>query len=619
MERKQIDQATAFASKTMPPEGIPANPRHLLLYARLLDKKGQNAAVKEVLGRVRKEHPMFGPGLLMEAELLFRANNYKAAEKPLSILVNNPGVLNRMELAETFFLLSKNFEMQNDFPRALRFADGAHIARPDVDATEDLAYRIRSKMPATQQTYKLILEARQAEKSKQYDEAIRLYLKARESDREDPTPNLLLGRLYVKNGQIFEAIDRYEKAMAQKKRPIEAPIEAANIFINRYDTEKAKIAIHLAEEMKLRKDAIEMLKAKMTAQQGQKELAKTIFKQALSAGSRMPELYLQMGDLEASENQQELAEFYYAMALRYDALNSDALRGVALARFNLESPTRAISFLKDKLNEQPNSAPIMTNLAVIYLSSGDQDSGKLYLQNAIQADPRYAKAFQLLGKLTQKEGDRQVDAAARLHSYRYALASYEMYSKLAPNDPEGFKAAGDLFFDVRDLGAAAKNYHQVLALAPNYPGINIRLAMISENGSDTQEAINYINKELKANPRSDEAFAELGRVHLARQEYNEAIKALTKAIVYNERNADALETLGKTYFIQGSLDNALSLFQRVIKIDPLYAEAYWEMGLIYQHQNNRQKAIQAFTNVLGIQKTDPRVQALARQKLREMN
>ncbi|WP_371916892.1 tetratricopeptide repeat protein, partial [Pseudomonas sp. MPR-TSA4] len=71
--------------------------------------------------------------------------------------------------------------------------------------------------------------------------------------------------------------------------------------------------------------------------------------------------------------------------------------------------------MKDKLNEQPNSAPIMTNLAVIYLSSGDQDSGKMYLQNAIQVDRNYAKAYQLLGKLTQAEGDRQTDPSARVH------------------------------------------------------------------------------------------------------------------------------------------------------------------------------------------------------------
>ena len=292
---------------------------------------------------------------------------------------------------------------------------------------------------------------------------------------------------------------------------------------------------------------------------------------------------------------------------------------MALARFYLDSPSRAISFLKDKLAAQPNSAPIMTNLAVIYLRSGDQDSGKNYLQSAIRSDPKYAEAFKLLGNLTKEEGDKQADNyTARRNSYRYALASYEMYSKLAPNDPEGYKATADLYFDIRDLGAAAKNYFKVLDLTPNYPDVRLRLAQISRNGGDAIKAINLINEELKTNPRSDAAWVEKGNIFMAKRDFDAAKKAYIEAAKLNEKNPDALFGIGVAHHLENSFDNALSLFNRVIKLDPLKADVYWQMGLIYQKQNNPQKAIQAFTNYKATIR-DPQGAAKADEKIRELS
>jgi len=276
-----------------------------------------------------------------------------------------------------------------------------------------------------------------------------------------------------------------------------------------------------------------------------------------------------------------------------------------------------VSFLKDKLNMQPNSAAIMTNLAIIYLRSGDQLSGKNYLQNAIRSDAKYAEAFRLLGDLTKDEGNRQTDYNAKRHSYRYALASYEMYSKLAPNDPEGFKATADLYFDIRDLGAAAKNYHKVLELTPNYPDVRLRLAQISRNGGDSDRAMQLLDEELKINP-SDAAWVEKGNIFMAKKDFQAATKAFTEAAHVNEKNADALFGLGVVYHLQGSYDNALSLFTRVIKLDPLKADVYWQMGLIYQKQNNRVKAKQAFTNYKGIVR-EPAAITKADEKIHELD
>lgn len=619
-ERRELDVALNFLSKAIPPPKVQkANPRHLLFYANLLDRKGQRDAATQNLARLFQEHRYYGPGLLFYSDFLLRNGKPKEARVKLKLLLDRPYLLDRVQLADAFTVAAKTLEALNDLPRAKVFAEAAEKFHYDPEVIQDVLYRIKSKLKATKAAYTHIVAGRQKEKAKQSDQALILYVRALELNRKDPVPYLLMAHLFEERGEIEEALDRYAKSVkGTTYRPIDAYLNQARIFATRFELEKAKNMIQMANELKRKRDQVDYLRGLANIQAKRKDLAAPHFEKAVQKGSRLTDLYIQLGELEVEEKNQKLAEFYYSTALRYEPFHPKAMLGVALTRFHLDSPSRAVSFLKDKLATQPNSAAIMTNLAIIFLRSGDQDAGKNYLQNAIRSDSRYAEAFRLLGDLTKDEGNRQTENyAARRHSYRYALASYEMYSKLAPNDPEGYKATGDLYFDIRDLGAAAKNYHRVLSLTKNYPEVNLRLAQISRNGGDGERAMALLDEEIRVNPRSDAARVEKGNIYMAKKDFLQATNAFTEAARINEKNADALFGLGVVYHLQGSFDNALSLFARVIKLDPLKADVYWQMGLIYQKQNNRSKAIQAFTNFKGITR-DPGSQARADEKIKEM-
>ncbi|NUM88706.1 MAG: tetratricopeptide repeat protein [Bdellovibrionales bacterium] len=601
------------------------NPRHDLFYADLLDKRGQSALAEQILRRVNENYPNFAPVRLLRAEQLLRKGNHAAALKTIRWVTERPHLLDRPTLARTFLLVAKILEgMKTADPRkrierAVHFAEAAKNVHVFSDEMSDLIYRLKTLHPKTADAYKSVVSGRQRERLREYDNAMIDYLRAADEREDDPTPQYLIARLLEQQGKTLEAMNRYLRSADTAKKPIEPLIRLARIYIDRYDLENAKTTIQRAVALRRNRSEVEILKGFYQYRQGRKDLGEFTLKSALALGGRNSELYVFLGKIEEDRKNYGLAEFYYSMALRYDRENAEALLGLANTRFYSESPSRAISYLKDRLNEQPNSAPIMTSLSVIYYKSGDQASAKSYIINAIRADKTYAPAFKLLGNLMRADGDANTsDFINRRNNYRQALAAYEQYTALSPNDAEGYKATADLYYQIRDLGAAAKNYHQVIKLVPNYPDVRVRLAKISRNGGDVRQAIEFLEEELKNHPESDAAHTERGHIYNDEGKLDLALSSYTQAVQLNESNTEALLTLGNVHQKMGNYDHALSLYDRVIKIDPLISRAHWLMGTIYRRRGDRLKAIQSFKNVLALS-GDPELKKGAQDAIKELD
>ncbi len=601
------------------------NPRHDLFYADLLDKRGQTALSEQILLRINKNYRLFAPARLLRAEQLMRKGDFKKALETVRWVTERPHLVDRPTMAKTFLLVARILEgLKEGNPRrriekAVNFAESAKAIRLFDDDVNDLVYRLKTLHPATADAYKSIVSGRQKERIREFDNAMIDYLRAGDEREDDPVPQYLMGRLLESQGKVFDSMKRYLRAADTKKKPIEPLIRLARIYIDRYDLENAKTTIQRADALRRNRSEIKILKGLYQYRDGRKDLGEFTLREAMSMGSRNPELYVFFGKLEEERKKYDLAEFYYSMALRYDRESADALLGLANTRFYSESPSRAIAYLKDRLNEQPNSAPIMTSLSVIYYKSGDQASAKNYIINAIRADKTYAPAFKLLGNLMRADGDANTsDFVNRRNNYRQALAAYEQYSALSPNDVEGYKATGDLYYQIRDLGAAAKNYHQVIKLVPNYPDVRVRLAKISRNGGDIPQAIKFLEEELKNHSNSDAALTERGHIYNDDGKLDMALSFYTQAVQANENNTEALLTLGNVHQKMGNYDHALSLYERVIKIDPLISRAHWLMGTIYRRRGDRLKAIQSFKNVLALS-GDPELKQGAQTAIQELD
>jgi TolB-like protein/predicted negative regulator of RcsB-dependent stress response len=83
-----------------------------------------------------------------------------------------------------------------------------------------------------------------------------------------------------------------------------------------------------------------------------------------------------------------------------------------------------------------------------------------------------------------------------------------------------------------------------------------------------EEALQSANRAIELDDQDANSFFTLGRVHLARREYDKAIDALQHAIELNPSLAVSYCGLGDSYAYEGRLDDALDQFDRAIELSP---------------------------------------------------
>ena len=111
-----------------------------------------------------------------------------------------------------------------------------------------------------------------------------------------------------------------------------------------------------------------------------------------------------------------------------------------------------------------------------------------------------------------------------------------------PNDPEIFRAIGELALGKHDYGMAAENFAKVVELAPNDSEAFCRLAQ-AFLPSDSEKANAAIKGALAINPNHVESLLIVADQQISSEEYEQADVTLEQILKINPRHSDALAYL----------------------------------------------------------------------------
>ena len=197
----------------------------------------------------------------------------------------------------------------------------------------------------------------------------------------------------------------------------------------------------------------------------------------------------------------------------------------------------------------------------------DLESAISLLQKALEQDPAYALAYAALG-----------EAYLRL---------YELQKR-----PEAVALAQD---------ACRKAIGLNDLLAP----VHVTLGMLHRSTGRAEEALADLQRALDRDPRSAEAFREIGRAQRAVGRTKEAEEAFRRAAALRPSDWAVHNYLGGLYVAENRLSEAEVEFRRVIALAPDNPRGYTNVGVVCFRQGRLEDAEGAFRHSVAIRATAP--------------
>ena len=371
-------------------------------------------------------------------------------------------------------------------------------------------------------------------------------------------------------GRLDEAERGYRRHLAEQPNDADALHLLGLLRHQRGDAAEAGDLIARAREIAPAQGGIALSLGTLCFQAGEFDASRAHYERALEMDPNIGPAHAGLGQLAVMRGERDVAERHFRTALRVaeDAQALSGLGSLLLERDDLEAALRHLGRAADLA---PNDPMIQLLLARAFAKRGTTSFAERALENALRLKPDLYTARQLLGGLTLKDkrpreaeahfrallevpewiaaghvglGDvaraeeRDEDAVgayrsalaidpvqsmpvralawtlARLGRRDEAIAAYDQYLSLAPDDYDVRTARADLLMVIGRLPAAASDWRALAEQNPADLQAHSRLAMIEEHLGRVDVANAEAELVLRARPEDAEMLLVRTRTQL---------------------------------------------------------------------------------------------------------
>jgi tetratricopeptide (TPR) repeat protein len=265
---------------------------------------------------------------------------------------------------------------------------------------------------------------------------------------------------------------------------------------------------------------------------------------------------------------------------------------------------RLYSAYRISVQQQPNDAETLFELANALHSVGEYDEAIAAYERAIALKPDYHEAYNNLGNtlcLRGREGHAVIaynrslaivpnavqvinnlgNAYAVGGEYDKAITCFRRALQLAPDRPEFLTNMGNALRRKGEPDLAVNFFERSLALRPDVTHVMCNLADVLQKRGENDRAIEWCNKALQVDPKCVDAFNTIGAIHAAKGDLDAAMACFQKAMEIHPDQSSTLNNMGNVLHTQGRIQEAIDVYQRCLKEAPDYALVHWNLGLMY--------------------------------------
>ncbi len=365
------------------------------------------------------------------------------------------------------------------------------------------------------------------------------------------------------------AIKSYQNAIALDQQNLKAHIGLTILFLETGNVNKAKE--HAAESLSINDKSIHayFLLAKIANKENRQQ--------------DIENLLLTAQEKNRGNIHQEIAVARY-LARFYDT-KKQTEKALILAQELIKrypGNKSALSFLAGTqlLNNQKQPA-IQTLEQLINQETSDLRHRLLLIKLLINQPENEEKVLKLLNKITAIAPDdlqiltQKTAFLTKLNHFSEAFNTAQRIKQLAPETGFSELLEGDIYLAEKKPTQALTTYQQAYKIKPNTKILNTITNIMLAQGKES-DAISFLNKELKKNPKNLVAHFKLASIYEKQKNANETEKHYQAILVEQPNNALVLNNLAWLYYQQNdpkALPLAEKAYQKISE-SPIIADTY---------------------------------------------
>ncbi len=391
---------------------------------------------------------------------------------------------------------------------------------------------------------------------------------------------IALGLLYLKANDLAKAESSFMEALAMDPGNIEVHWGLGTMYLIKKDVKSAEREYKNASEAGHDKPEPQLKLAEFYIKQGDAAEAKRILNDCtVRFPDYIPAFYALAATALEQKNFEELTGLIDQI-LQKNHADPGAL--ILKGRMHLaqNKASDALKDFQDVGQLHPGTAEVSYWEGIAFLASGDLDSAKAKLREALSSSPQSADATLRLAEVDVRQG-----------SYQSAVNGLESMFDKEPKPPEVYRVLGAAYLGKGDAVKSATCFREFLKTYPDNPDGLYFLAVSLRRQGKNEEAGSYLEKLVKASPGSIDAIAELAGVYVAEKKTELALELVGKQLEGSPGNARLYLLLGTLHMTRKDWKEAETAFLKGIELDPRLSGCYLELAKVYSATNRSDEAL----------------------------
>jgi tetratricopeptide (TPR) repeat protein len=312
-----------------------------------------------------------------------------------------------------------------------------------------------------------------------------------------------------------------------------------------------------------------------------------------------------------------------AVSADAEGSQADATYHYSLAIMSLLSGNvgNAVKEYEAALSYDPKSGLLATELATIYIKTGQHQKAIELCEKALQANPANVELHLLLGGLylerkNKSDAEKEFRQAIKLdpsnvESYLYiaiihlegkrydeALKALKAMMKISPDNVLAVYYTSKAYLEMKSYGEAEKWLKKTIALKPSFESAWLDLGGLYELQNKNDQAIETYKQYSAINPSRMDIKLRLAKAYLRIQQFSEASAILEEVRRQDSTNREVRFTLGLSYFFKNEkIDRAIEEFSSLLEEDPKDERVRYFLACSYEEKRLYDNAMEEFQKI----------------------